>query len=518
MPTNGRYTNSDVKELKGHTTYALGHNLRVRERRNGRKFYVFIYRARLGPRRGKKITLIYGPTDEIDIKDAYAWANEQNLLIHQEVDPRAAKIAKRQANQIAALKSKTLIEVVEEYVAERSDPDGRKPWGRWTIKNMGYALNILKRSDLASFVTIRKMLVANIKPIHVAAVLNDYGQDAPTMANRFRDLIYGAMDLARDQGCYEGENPADPKGPLKRLIRIKHTSKQHSGWHFDELPGLWNLLCVAETDCKRDGLFTTAQAAKAIGRDRAAVLNFIRRGLLPAKQANFGKTATYLVDPADLQKLVPIVNANAETNFNEAHLAIPVLKFLLMTGVRFSEANEIVVDEVDWRTRVWTCPPERTKPGREHVVPLNDPAFEILEKMRARRDPSVPYLFAHGHTLTGADFHFGKPLCGGAVLKHLRRVSGDPTITIHSFRRGVGSWAESQFVATTRVYDTKIRRAVLGHAVSNGLDHIYGADATYEQPCRILLNDWADYLMHGPSEPSQSAEIVSLSARRIANA
>jgi integrase len=447
--------------------------------------------------------LTLGPTDEIDTKDAYAWANEQNLLIHRgEVDPRADKIAKRQANQIAALKSKTLSEVAEEYVAERSDPHSGKPWGGSTIKNMGYALNILKYNDRASFVTIRKMLVVNIKPIHVAAVINDYGQDAPTMAHRFRDLIYGTMDLARDQGCYEGRNPADPKGPLKRLIRIKHTSRRHPGWTFEECPKLWGLLCAAETDSKRDGLFTTAQAAKAAGRDRAAILNAISRGLLPAKQANFGKTATYLVDPADLQKLFPILNANAESNFNEAHLAIAVLKFLLLTGVRFSEANEIVVDEVDWAKRVWTCPPERTKPGREHVVPLSAPAFEILEKMLARRDPSVPYLFAHGHTLTGADFHFGKPLCGGAVLKHLKRVSGDPTITIHSFRRGLGSWAESQFVGATPVFDTKIRRAVLGHAVSNGLDYIYGADATYERACRILLNDWADYLMHGPSEPS----------------
>jgi integrase len=369
--------------------------------------------------------------------------------------------------------------VAEEYVAERTDPNGQKPWGRWTIKQMNYVLNILKVSDRAPFVAIRKMLLANIKPSHVADVINNYGQDAPTMAFRFRDLIHGAIQLARDQGCYEGKNPANPKKRrLTRHIRIKHTSKQHPGWHFEELPRLWGLLCAAETDCKRDGLFTTAQAAKAIGRDRAAVLNFIRRGLLPAKQANFGKTGTYLVDPADLQKLLPMVNANAESNFNEAHLAIPVVKFVLLTGVRFSEANEIVVDEVRWTKRVWTIPKDRTKSGRAHVVPLSDPAFEILEKMQARRDPSVPYLFAHGHTLTGADFHFGKPLCGTAVLNHLRHVSGDPTITIHSFRRGVGSWAESQFVAATCVYDTKIRRAVLGHAISNGLDYIYGADAT----------------------------------------
>jgi hypothetical protein len=61
-------------------------------------------------------------------------------------------------------------------------------------------------------------------------------------------------------------------------------------------------------------------------------------------------------------------------------------------------------------------------------------------------------------------------------------------------------------------------RAVVGHAVSNGLDYVYRSDANFEKPCRILLNDWADYLIHGPSKPSESAEIVDFSTRRIVGA
>jgi hypothetical protein len=91
-----------------------------------------------------------------------------------------------------------------------------------------------------------------------------------------------------------------------------------------------------------------------------------------------------------------------------------------------------------------------------------------------------------------------------------------------AFRRGIGSWADSQFLrqggALLSKYDINFRRAVLGHAVTNGLDYVYGGDAGFEEPCRILLNDWADYLIHGPSKPSESAEIVELSTRRIADA
>ena len=125
-------------------------------------------------------------------------------------------------------------------------------------------------------------------------------------------------------------------------------------------------------------------------------------------------------------------------------------------------------------------------------------------------------MFAHGDALTA---HFGKPLTNGCVRNHLKRISGDPELTIHSFRRGGGSWAESQFIqqggTLQAKYDTKFMRAVLGHAVSNGLDYIYRSDANFEKPCRILLNDWADYLIHGPSSPSESAEMPAAAKLRL---
>jgi integrase len=278
--------------------------------------------------------------------------------------------------------------------------------------------------------------VDKLAPADFAKVINDYGQHAPTQALRYRELMFGAMTEARKQGCYQGDNPADPK---KLDLNIKHTSERHYGWHYDELPRLWGLLCEAEIDCKRDGLLTTAQTAKAIGRDRAAVLNLIKFGTLSAKQANVGKNATYLIDPADVLKLDPNANVNAELNFGEAHLAFPLLRLLLLTSVRFSEANEMQWDEIIERRKVWIIPRGRTKSKREHTVPLVDPALEILEKMPGRRDAHVPYVFAHGHTLTGADFHFGKPLTETCVIQHLKRASGDLDMTIHSFRRGGGS-------------------------------------------------------------------------------
>jgi len=66
---------------------------------------------------------------------------------------------------------------------------------------------------------------------------------------------------------------------------------------------LYKLLDAAETDSGHGGLWTTAQVAKATGRERYVILNDIRSGRIPAvERANIGKTSTYLSKPVDVVK------------------------------------------------------------------------------------------------------------------------------------------------------------------------------------------------------------------------
>jgi integrase len=244
------------------------------------------------------------------------------------------------------------------------------------------------------------------------------------------------------------------------------------------------------------------------------VLNLIKRGILPAiKGGGHGKTSTWLVKPADVAKFFEIKVPGAEPNFGEGHLAIPLLRLLQLTAVRFSEASYMVWDEIDLNKRLWTISPERTKSKRKHLVPFSDEAWAIIEKMRARGIQS-PYVFARGPTLTGADFHLGKPLTRECVIMHLRKACGDPFITHHSMRRNCRSWIEEQLI-----YWPVIGRAILGHATSSGLDYIYGGDAEFVGPCQRALNAWADYLKDGRLPAgSQAAKIIPLTERRASNA
>src|SRR5262249_2446511 len=78
---NNDWTNTKVAKLSGKFLYSLGDNLCVREKSGGRKYYVFIYRKRLGKDRGKKAEMTRGRTTEVDIKEAQEWAQRQNKLI-----------------------------------------------------------------------------------------------------------------------------------------------------------------------------------------------------------------------------------------------------------------------------------------------------------------------------------------------------------------------------------------------------------------------------------------------------
>jgi integrase len=66
-------------------------------------------------------------------------------------------------------------------------------------------------------------------------------------------------------------------------------------------------------------------------------------------------------------------------------IAARALEFLILTACRTGEVTGARWAEFDLDAGLWTIPPERTKAGKEHRVPLSDPARTIIEVMRAIR-------------------------------------------------------------------------------------------------------------------------------------
>jgi integrase len=64
---------------------------------------------------------------------------------------------------------------------------------------------------------------------------------------------------------------------------------------------------------------------------------------------------------------------------NKKKLFGPNVKLLHLTGQRRNEVSGMRWSELDLENRVWSLPPERTKNGLPHLVPLSDAALAIIQ-------------------------------------------------------------------------------------------------------------------------------------------
>ncbi len=101
----------------------------------------------------------------------------------------------------------------------------------------------------------------------------------------------------------------------------------------------------------------------------------------------------------------------------------------LLTGVRKSELLGAKWADVDLDRRELRLP--ETKAGRPHIVPLSEPALEVLR--------SLPREHGNPHILPGRKE--GAPLVNIAkAWDQVRRNAGIQDVRLHDLRRTVGSW------------------------------------------------------------------------------
>ena len=91
--------------------------------------------------------------------------------------------------------------------------------------------------------------------------------------------------------------------------------------------------------------------------------------------------------------------------------AIPelCLAFLVLTAVRSQEARGARWDEIDFKAKHWTVPPDRMKRKRPHRVPLSAEAMKLIERLPRHGE----YLFAVNGN--------GKPIVAMSLRKALAR-------------------------------------------------------------------------------------------------
>ncbi len=87
-----------------------------------------------------------------------------------------------------------------------------------------------------------------------------------------------------------------------------------------------------------------------------------------------------------------------------------IVEFLALTGQRREEVAQLIWEEIDLKSRIWTIPASRTKNAKTHIVHVSRGALAVLMRM--------PKLGSFVFSFTGT-----KPAKGGStVVPSLRRV------------------------------------------------------------------------------------------------
>ena len=160
-------------------------------------------------------------------------------------------------------------------------------------------------------------------------------------------------------------------------------------------------------------------------------------------------------------------------------LAAQALLLTILTASRSSEVLCAKWDEIDMQEGVWTVPGTRMKAGRQHRVPLSDPALVVLRGLLPLRNNE-----AGGWVFPGA--RKGRPLSNMAMEMLLRRM-GRNDLTVHGFRSTFRDWT-----AETTGYPGEVAEAALAHVVGNKVEAAYRRGDLFEKRGR-LMEDWATF-------------------------
>jgi integrase len=218
--------------------------------------------------------------------------------------------------------------------------------------------------------------------------------------------------------------------------------------------------------------FAEAQGWRREGKNPAQWKNGLD-AILPQRQKlarGHHRALPYADVPAFMQRLGDAVG-----------IAPRALEFTILTAARSGETVGAAWSEIDLEKKVWTIPRTRMKAGREHRVPLSEPALRIIELMVAVRE---------------SDFVFpgqrrGRPISAASMEMLLRRMAVKDVTTIHGFRSAFRDWAGD---ATS--FPREIVEQALAHRVGDATEIAYRRSDALEKR-RAVMDAWGAYCSAG---------------------
>jgi integrase len=152
------------------------------------------------------------------------------------------------------------------------------------------------------------------------------------------------------------------------------------------------------------------------------------------------------------------------------------LEFAILTAARTGEALGARWSEIDLEGRLWVVPGDRMKAGREHRVPISEPAAAILRAMSEVR--TGDHVFFGNRT--------GQALSDKVMQRVLRRM-GRGDLTAHGFRSTFSDWCTE-----LTNFASEAREMALAHTVTDKVEGAYRRGDLFQKRLD-LMDAWARF-------------------------
>jgi integrase len=163
------------------------------------------------------------------------------------------------------------------------------------------------------------------------------------------------------------------------------------------------------------------------------------------------------------------------------------LQFAIFTAARTGEVVAARWSEIDLTAKLWTISAERMKAGREHRVPLSEPAVRILERLQAL--PASPFVFPGDNPRRPVS-----DMIMRTVLHRMNRAD----LTVHGFRSCFSDWC-----AERTNFPSETREMALAHRIGNAVEAAYRRGDLFAKRAE-LMRAWAAYC----TGPAPAGEVV----------
>ena len=136
-----------------------------------------------------------------------------------------------------------------------------------------------------------------------------------------------------------------------------------------------------------------------------------------------------------------------------------IVRLLILTGLRRDEIGSLCWSEVDLDAATITLPPTRTKNGREHVVPLSEPALEVLKARARRAGPGgEPRDYVFGRGAGGFSGWSKSKVEFDTRIAQMRGGQALAPWTLHDLRRTISTALHERFGVAPHIVEV-----ILGH-------------------------------------------------------